>query len=378
MNGIARKLGGALGVFTWLSGCATIVGIEDHPFDGGPGASPPPSSECVAYCDAVEQGCKGSNALYSTRDACLGTCAKLDPGDELEPVGNTVACRKKEAQRALDTEEPQTHCRSAGPGGAPTCGNNCDSWCTLLQETCPKEYVAMPNCQRACAALKDRGTFNLDVDHDGDTIQCRLEHVSNATGSPTAPQTHCGHAALFPTEYCRAQQDKPPDCAEFCRFNLAACTGDLTTYESTKQCIAVCMALDPGLNSDREQNTMGCRSWHTFNSLIDPVSHCAHTAPGGDGHCGVDLPGKTGNCESYCLLAQKACAADFTAKYASQAACQTDCSSQPDTFGAQHDSKYRLATAQTGNTLQCRLLHVSRALSEPAECANVFGQGACQ
>jgi hypothetical protein len=142
--------------------------------------------------------------------------------------------------------------------------------------------------------------------------------------------------------------------------------------------MAVCTTLDRGLNGHREENTMGCRSWHTFNSLIDPGSHCGHTGPGGDGHCGVDTPDATGNCASYCKLAQVACAADFTTKFGSEAACLVDCSTQPDAFGAKHDSKYRIATAQTGNTLQCRLLHVSRALSDATECPSALGQGMCQ
>ena len=378
MNGVVRKLAGTAALFLWAAGCASIVGIEDNTFDAAP-PTPPVSQACNAYCDKVEQGCKGTHALYSSRTACTGSCAKLDPGEDIEPIGNTVACRAKEAQRAIDTNEPQTHCKNAGPGGSGSCGKNCDSWCRLLQQTCPKEYGAMPDCPRACAALKDKGTFNLDIDHDGDTIQCRIEHVANANASTTAPLTHCGHAALVPTEYCRADQEAAPECAEFCRFNMAGCSGDFSVYESEKQCMAVCMALDPGKNRDREENTMGCRSWHTFNSLIDPESHCAHTAPGGDGHCGLDAPDKTGNCVSYCSLLETACAAGFATKYGTQSACQVDCSTQPDAFGAKHDSKYRVAKGQTGNTLHCRLLHVSRALSDAAaECTNALGQGVCQ
>jgi hypothetical protein len=371
MRRVARKLARAVAMFLGVGGCATIVGIEDNTFNA---ASP----ECLQYCDTVSLACKGTNAVYSSKEACLGTCAKLPPGEDIEPIGNTVACRKKEAERARDTNEPATHCKAAGPGGAPTCGKNCESWCTLLQKTCPKEFGAMPDCPRACAALRDKGTFSLDADHDGDTVQCRIEHVSNATGSATAPLTHCGHAALVATEYCRATQNEPPECAEFCRFNLAACTGDLAVYESDKQCMAVCMALDGGLNSHREENTMGCRSWHTFNSLIDPASHCAHTGPGGDGHCGLDQVDKTGNCVSYCTIAEKACGAVFTAKYASRAACELECSTQPDSFGAKMDAKYRIAAAQSGNTLQCRLLHASRALSDMTECPSALGLGVCQ
>ena len=93
---------------------------------------------------------------------------------------------------------------------------------------------------------------------------------------------------------------------------------------------------------------------------------------------GVDTPDATGNCTSYCRLAETACGAAFRIEFGSQAACLVDCSTQPDAFGARHDSKYRLSAAQTGNTLQCRLLHVSRALSDATECLSALGQGACQ
>jgi hypothetical protein len=368
----ARTLISALATVVGVAGCAAIVGIEDHTYDAGPAVS----AACTAYCGKVAEACTDTHALYATTATCLGVCAKLEPGDDLEPAGNTVACRKKQAQRAIDTREPGTYCNSAGPGGAPLCADNCVSYCSLLQQTCNKEFGFLPDCPKACAALRDRGDFDLETDGTGDTIQCRLEHVSNAN---ITPATHCPHAAIASSDYCIAPQKDPPDCAEFCRFNAAGCSGDLAAYESNAQCLAVCAALPPGTNGDREENTMGCRHWHTFNALIDPDSHCQHTAPGGDGHCGLDEAGKTGNCVAYCILAERACKTiGFDAKYASQAACQLDCSSQPDAFGAKHDSKYNLAAAATGNTLQCRLLHASRALTDVSECLSALGLGACQ
>jgi hypothetical protein len=143
--------------------------------------------------------------------------------------------------------------------------------------------------------------------------------------------------------------------------------------------MAVCQTLPPGLNGDREENTMGCRRWHVFNALHDPSStHCSHTSPTGDGHCGIDAPDKTGNCVAYCILAKAACPLQFAAKYASETACQVECSSQPDSFGAKHDSKYKVSNAQAGNTVLCRTLHASRALTDPTQCASALGQGVCQ
>jgi hypothetical protein len=371
MRRFARTMFGTLATFVWAVGCASIVGIDDDTVAPTPVDSP----ECVHYCDAVMSACTGNFAAYTTRTTCLGACRSLPPGDPLEPTGATVACRTRQAELAASTREPAAYCPQAGPGGAGVCGTNCTAYCALLASACPKEFGVMPNCPLACAALKDTGKLDVVANHEGDTIQCRLVHVSSAT---VEPRSHCPHSALAPTEWCIEAADKPPDCAEFCRFNQAGCAGDLAVYESTAQCMAVCAALPPGTNADREENTMGCRHWHTFNSLIDPASHCSHTAPGGDGHCGLDSPDKTGNCAAYCMLVEKACATGFAAQYASQTACQLDCSTRPDSFGAKHDSKYRVATAVSGNTLQCRILHASRALTAPEECTSALGQGACQ
>ena len=359
-----------------LAGCAAIVGIDDNTFD----AAQPATKECQNYCSKALSGCTGDYAIYSTTEACLGVCAKLPPGDDLEPVGNTVACRSRQAGLAVTTMEPAPYCPAAGPGGAGVCGENCDSYCSLLQQTCPTEFSRNPDCLHACSTLKDTGKFNLEADHSGDTIQCRLEHVSNATVQPTA---HCPHSAIVASEWCVAPPKEPPDCAEFCRFNSEGCTADAAVYESTAQCMAVCRTLPAGTNGDREENTMGCRRWHTYNSLIDPASHCAHTSPSGDGHCGLDAPDKTGNCVSYCTLAEAACGTQgFDTKYGTQSACQVDCSKQPDAFGAKHDSKYKISSIATGNTVQCRILHAARALTDAtkaaAECPSVLGQGSCQ
>jgi hypothetical protein len=138
-----------------------------------------------------------------------------------------------------------------------------------------------------------------------------------------------------------------------------------------EQCKAVCAALPPGTNGDQSQNTAGCRLYHCYNSLLNPLGHCGHTGPGGDAHCGTDMPDDTGNCHAYCILLEKACGADFMTKYGGvQANCQKECSALP---GAKKDSGYKISMAQTGATVQCRLLHVSRALSDMAECPAAFG-----
>jgi hypothetical protein len=348
-----------------LAGCASIVGIDDHLYQ-------PVSSQCEEYCTTVMANCTGQYQVYSGMETCLGVCKLLPAGDELEPIdNNSVACRKRQA--GLANTEPDYYCPRAGPGGGPTCGTNCQGYCTLLKAACPDTAAPLTNCEQSCSALLDVGTFDVVANHSGDTLQCRLVHVSSATVDPT---THCGHTDIHPTPpWCIEDQTAPPDCTEFCRMNLAACSGDNAVYESTAQCMAVCAALPPGTNGDQSQNTVGCRHYHCYNALID-IAHCSHTGPGGDGHCGT-ADDDTGNCFSYCTLLGKACKSDFTTKFgdpdtmAAQASCQKDCNTLA---GAPNNSMYKVSAAQTGNTLQCRLLHVSRALTDATtECPNALG-----
>jgi hypothetical protein len=351
-----------------LAGCESIVGIEDHGFQAK--ASSP---QCGAYCDVVMRNCTGTNAVYSTRETCLGVCAKLPGGDSVEPMdSNTIECRQRQA--ALAEREAPFYCPKAGPGGGGKCGTNCAAYCSLLTGVCPNQANTLNDCAKQCSALKDVGTFDVVANHSGDTLQCRLVHVSSATVEDTA--NHCSHAQLHPTApWCIDNPLGPPDCQDFCRLEKSACAGDNNVYETLAQCLAVCAALPPGTNGDRDQNTVGCRQWHSYNSLIDAVAHCPHTAPGGDGHCGADQPDDTGNCHSYCILLEKACGAEFMATFGGvQANCQKDCSMRPD---AKHDSGYKVATA-VGDTMACRLLHVSQALSEPMECAAALGDAPCK
>jgi hypothetical protein len=355
-----------------LIGCQTIAGIDDHAYQ----ASVTPL--CAQYCDEVMQACTGQNASYAMRETCLGVCGQLDAGVPNEPTNdNTVACRQFQARLATATSEPKSHCRSAGPGGANECGTNCAAYCTLLRKSCSAQFALLQDCERQCSALRDRGDFDIVTDYSGDTLGCRLVHLSTATVDPA---THCSHAQILPTEPCVDNPMLPPDCADSCRLEAVACTGENAIYESTTQCLKVCENLSAGTNADHVENTMGCRRWHMYNALLDPPTHCAHTGPGGDGHCGVDETDKTGNCVSYCILLEKACG--LPAAFLDRSACERDCSNRPDSFGAKHDSKYVIASAQTGPTLQCRLLHVSRALEHPEnavlECTSALGLGMCQ
>jgi hypothetical protein len=352
-----------------IVGCQSIIGIEDRFYDASP---PPPSkpaasAQCETYCNDIMSVCIGNNAVYATMEACLGVCALLPPGDPSEPGrDNTVACRQTQIANA-QLGELSLNCPRAGPGGDGYCADNCDSYCLLFEKACKDVFKPLPNCKQACGVLKNRGMFDVIDDHGGDTLQCRLTHVSNAAAEPTE---HCPHARIVPvTDPCINSPKAAPSCEDYCRINIGICTGAQAVYESVEQCMAVCAVLPQGTEADTATDTVGCRKYHSYNSVGDPVTHCPHAGPGGDGHCGKD------NCTGYCSMIAAGCKTDFMSTFGGDmATCLSMCATIP---GAGPNSGYSIHAAN-GNTLQCRLLHAARALADSTACPSAMGAGDCQ
>jgi hypothetical protein len=382
-----------------LGACQSLAGIEDRTYDGAQA-----SDQCKEYCALADEVCTGTHAIYTDPQTCLGICKLLPPGD-IEEAPNSVACRIDQLNAAKQDSETGTlpgYCAAAGPGGNGVCGSNCESYCQLYAATCQSTLPNLTNqydqktCRAKCAGLNNLTTFDSKTNYDGDTLQCRLVHTSAATIDPT---THCPHAQLQAQGQAKPEPgpcvDDPtevePDCESFCQLEMAECGDTFAQYESLPQCLAVCKELPLGTVSDISENTVGCRKYHSYNALIDPAKHCPHTGPGGDGHCGSPDAASpttfTGNCESYCLLAAKACnvtvrgvlTADvFATHFKTQAACQRQCG---DLDGAQLDAAYSVSPPPEGDSLECRLLHIGRALTDPKtavdECPAIFGEAPC-
>jgi hypothetical protein len=353
-----------------LGACQAIAGIEDRTLDPNATSTHADSKQCKDYCAVVMSNCSGDNSVYTTEELCLGVCAELEPGDPNEPSGNTVACRVQQADFAA--REPADHCKAAGPGGNDVCGSDCDAYCALYPKVCRTnyEYLSTADCLKACSGLTKQDSFNVVTDHGGDTIECRLVHVSSAT---VKPDEHCPHALIPPTQpWCAGKPDASPTCTEYCNIELSACDAGLTQYESPEQCLAVCAALEPGRNDDQTGNTVGCRRYHAFSATLAPNTHCYHSGPSGDGHCGDHVKG---NCDSYCTLLAASCPVEFAAEMVSADKCLTACEKLPE---AATDSKYTLDSAKRSKGLQCRILHAVRAFEDKTACASAIGGDQCQ
>ena len=392
-----------------LGACQALAGISDRKFvasagagggdgeagaAGASGSNSGPSAACQDYCSRIMALCTKPNEAYADISTCLGICAILPPGSPIEKSGNSLICRTNQlAIQESPSAEPGTlaeACKRAGPGGDGACGSNCESYCQLYKAACQADQPDLTSaqydqdtCVAKCQGLTDTGSFDTDMNYTGDTLQCRLVHTSAATVDPT---THCVHAQLpaqgqaVPPGPCIDDPKSPSDCTSFCQLELAECQGADQIYADNDQCMAVCNALPLGLVGDTSQNTVGCRKYHSYNAMLDAPTHCSHTGPGGDGHCG-DMA--TGNCESYCILAKAACNAvmpgvtpanTFDTTYGDLATCQKTCAKLP---GAVHDSGYSLDAK--GNNVQCLLLHASKALSTPGDdCAAALGAAPCK
>jgi hypothetical protein len=179
--------------------CSSVLGIEDAKCDE---ALPDcerdgPSPLCRDYCAKVMANCREDNAVYEGIATCYAVCKNLEPGVAGDDSGNTTRCRLHQAEQAgpEGVNEPKQHCPGAGPGGeGPNgellCADNCDGYCSIMQAVCD-DYGSLETCRAACNQVPDLGGYNT-AHSEGDSVQCRLWHVSAAADEPNP---HCLHAA---------------------------------------------------------------------------------------------------------------------------------------------------------------------------------------
>jgi hypothetical protein len=215
-------------------------------------------------------------------------------------------------------------------------------------------------------------------------VQCRLFHVASAS-VPLGPEAHCWHSQLAPRPEGPAINpclgdigQTEPRCEDYCRVISVACQGELAVYESSEQCLAVCATMNLGqLTDSGGQNSVGCRSTHSYNALVgDPVTHCPHAGPSGSSVCGDD-------CESHCAQLSQACPEGFAEDYgdgpeAANELCVSDCSELL-------EGEARLLYSVDDDAIEelpelgCLTRAVARALEEPStmNCEVALGRADC-
>jgi hypothetical protein len=426
---LARALTGCLLAGLVVSGCL----IDEKAYDaslvlpstetGEVGAAT--TETCQQYCDTVQKNCTGEYQMYLNAGDCMRLCALMPGGEELaDPNGtNTVACRLRNA--LLATSEKDAYCPSAGPAGGGRCGDRCEGFCGLREKLCTGVVpdAAADSCRALCPAVHDDVPFRPDPRMTGDSLACRINHVINASQSEADAERHCWHTSIAPDVQmptaapCADPPMTPGNCDAYCELVMFSCSDENQVYESEGQCKAVCRTFPLGVASDLgdspAENTVGCRRYHSYAALSDPVYHCPHAGPPGDGHCGDPM---RNSCQSYCRILKYSCSERFYTEYLPGV--PTPTSPLPDNpatdelgtceqtcfddlvatdLGAGIDSRYSIATApvidQTddttplgdrGDVFQCRLYYAVNALSsasgtpDPASCDAAFGAAPCQ
>lgn len=200
-------------------------------------------------------------------------------------------------------------------------------------------------------------------------------------GAPQAGSSPT-NAGTAPTGTAGAPTDEPDLCERYCDQVTRVCKGKYEQYRTFDQCIRVCRRLTPGVEGDKDTNTVSCRLRQAELSESEPFVYCKSAGPLGEGKCGSD-------CISYCGLMEQVCTPASTAGnleasyYQSSQACLSACTALP--ANAESPTYYSSsATAEPssfiGNNVFCRTYHVAAAIEQdtPDEhCPHAMGGDPC-
>lgn len=145
------------------------------------------------YCTDIMANCTADNTQYVDMKSCIGAAAAYPPGTDADMSGNTLGCRTYHSGAAKG--DPGTHCPHAGPSGDGACGMTCDGFCDIAVATCKTEWPDKAACMTDCAGLKKAGMSYNTSFTSGDTIECRLYHLSVAATDAPLAAVHCPHTA---------------------------------------------------------------------------------------------------------------------------------------------------------------------------------------
>jgi hypothetical protein len=175
------------------------------------------------------------------------------------------------------------------------------------------------------------------------------------------------------------------DCPSYCTEIQANCTGPNAQYPTQAQCQATCKSFALGTISDRgpNQNTLGCRLYHAGTpAMTTPGMHCPHAGPAGDLVTVAAGSGTCGDaCTSFCTLEMATCGSSDApitgvtpvapaVPYKNLGDCMSKCA------GFATTTAYSTA-ATSGNTLACRLFHLTNAANYAAMGMNTTAQNHC-
>ncbi len=194
MGGSAGEgMGGAGGAGGGMGGAGGAGG-------GMGGAGGGSAASCDTYCADITKNCFGANLQYNDMASCMGTCGALPVGNAGATEGNSLNCRIYHAGAAA--MGATTHCTHAGPGGAGACGSNCESFCSIATKICPTQHPDNAKCMTDCLGINDKEKYDA-TDGAGNSLACRLYHLTVASSSAAEATTHCAHTVAMNNPICK-------------------------------------------------------------------------------------------------------------------------------------------------------------------------------
>lgn len=187
-------------LFVLMLACCSCFGEADpvgeeasSAADNGSGESGGTLATCADYCALINASCEGMLEQYVPGAACEAVCATFDQGPSGAMSGHSLECRAYHATNAA--EDPEGHCRHAGPSGDGVCGGTCESFCTAAMEICTgdnAQWALVDDCIDDCQMFPVDPPYTSSVE-PGDSFACRMYHLTLAS---TQVVPHCSHIAL--------------------------------------------------------------------------------------------------------------------------------------------------------------------------------------
>ena len=152
------------------------------------------------YCAAIMANCTGAEKQYPSLESCLSAAAAFPAGMPADTMGDSLACRAYHSTAA--GQDAATHCVHAGPagGGDMFCGVTCAGFCDIAVAECNGQWADKNACMTACALIPSNMMKYNTSYTSGNTIECRLYHLSVAAQSATDATTHCPHTAAVSSQ----------------------------------------------------------------------------------------------------------------------------------------------------------------------------------
>lgn len=213
-------------------------------------------------------------------------CSNNDGGND----GGTNDGGGNDVNQQKDTGGGDTGTTDSGGGdgglGVDASALDCNYYCATINQVCTgtstKQYLDNATCLAMCSNIpNDAGAGATS----GNSLACRMYHLSVAAQSSGNADTHCPHAGPYGFGACGDL------CHDFCAQDFATngCGGN--NYPNIDACHTYCAGAaggDAGSGAPGNAATspaMACREYHLEAAFGAPAVHCPHAGEDGGGVC---------------------------------------------------------------------------------------------